>query len=107
MLPVGDPEVPISPAKAANTPRRAHDLDDKANTDSGEVSQTTDSSPSTVSALNPFGSDGNLGSNLLADCFEDDGDYTTGARLYPGSPGTTDTYAWALTSDEAQAGVSW
>lgn len=104
MLPVGEPEVPTSPAKAANTPRLAHALDDKTNTESGEVGQATDSSSSPVNALDPFGSGGDLGSSLFADCFEIDGSYTTGASLFPG---TTDTYAWALASDEAEAGVSW
>lgn len=107
MFPVGDPEVPIFPAKAADTPRRAHDPDTRTDAESGEVSQTTDNSSSTVNALDVFGSGGDLGSSLFADCFGIDGSYTISANLFPGSPDTTDTYAWALASGEAQAGVSW
>ncbi|EAQ89601.1 predicted protein [Chaetomium globosum CBS 148.51] len=88
MVSVGHAEVSGSSSEAAETPRQAHALDNKANAEARGAGQTTDSSSSPVSDLN-------------------DGDYTTGGSLFPGSHDTTDTYAWALASGEAQAGVPW
>ncbi|KAH6854872.1 hypothetical protein B0I37DRAFT_41746 [Chaetomium sp. MPI-CAGE-AT-0009] len=69
------------------------------------MNETTDNSLTTVSDLNPFGSREALRSILFADCLEVDGSYTTGASLFAGDQDATDTYAWALGPDEAQAGV--
>ncbi|KAH6628286.1 hypothetical protein F5144DRAFT_604474 [Chaetomium tenue] len=104
MVSIGNAEVSGSPSEAADTPRQARALDNKATAESREAGQITDSSSSTVSDLSPFGSGKQLISTLLANCFGDDGDYTTGGSLFPGSH---DTYAWALASGEAQAGVPW
>lgn len=107
MVSVGHAEVSGSSSEAAETPRQAHALDNKANAEARGAGQTTDSSSSAVSDLSAFGSGKQLISTLLANCFGDDGDYTTGGSLFPGSHDTTDTYAWALASGEAQAGVPW
>ncbi|KAK3298595.1 uncharacterized protein B0H64DRAFT_439043 [Chaetomium fimeti] len=107
MLANGDPEVSISPTEAADTPRLAHALDNKADAGPGGMNQAADSASSTIVDLDLFGRGEELRSSLFADCFEVDGSYTTGGSLFSGDQGTTDTYAWALASDEAQACVRW